>query len=130
MNPAERMAAFRRRVNFRLNRYEWIAKAKTAALMEDFNNRFDFYAEEIFKANLLREYYKGLDDLLSEKTIAIEKAIETLQHTKEHVGDDIMFGDPYLNSSRGAANLAYRWAYEVKHTIYNATCNFLTDLTE
>ena len=130
MNPAERMAAFRRRVNFKLNRYEGIAKAKTEALMADFNNRFDCYAEEIFKANLLREYSKELADLLSEETITIEKAIETLQHAKEHTGDDIMFGDPYRNSSNGAANLAHRWAYEVKRTIYNSTCNFLTDLTE
>lgn len=113
-----------------VERREGIIKERMERLTEDFADNFEWNAEEIFKSQLKRDYFKTLHDNFAEEGCDLDRAIFLLKHSVEHLTDDIIHGDPYCNSFNAATNLAHRWRYEANKEIRNAMSAMLGAVTE
>lgn len=131
MNPTEgeMMKNLTRYVNRQIERNEGIVKDSMEDLTRDFNERFEWLGEQVYKGNLKLEFLRDLSKLLADEECNIEGARFYLRHADEHAADDIMHRDPYRNSSNGAANLTHRWTYESYKEIYHLALNLLDRLT-
>lgn len=131
-NTAERNAikGLRKDLQRRINRQEGIIKSRMEELMANFNTNFEWEAEELYKAKILLDFYKGLQNQFAPDSTTEAEIREFLRHTIEHTADDILFGEPYRTGSNAAANIAHQWEYETKKRIYGIASGILATFHE
>lgn len=119
-----------RRAERRVSQSEAVINERMENLTNDFNGQFEWDAETIYKHNLRRDYFQQLCAALAEEGCDKDRAMFLMQHSAEHLADDIMMCDPYRNSSNPAANLAHRWEYEAKKEIRGIIINMIGSIPE
>lgn len=124
--PSAKLADLIRYVGRKIERTEGLIQDSMEDLSANFIMNFEWKSEVIYKANLELNFLRDLHNTLKESDY--EYALFILRHAAEHAADDIMYCDPYRNSSNGAANLAHRWSYESNKAKHHIALNLLDRL--
>lgn len=100
----------------------------TEKFSEDYEKFMNWYAEDMYKYKKALEYYNGLLTAIGVGDLSFLK--ETLRHSVEHFGDDILHGALRRNSTNSFANLIHVLDLEVKQTIIRTYSVLLREIEE